>query len=75
LEASLNIYLDKCLDIIGQFTEFQIRHISTHEKYKSNMLAQQASDYDIGGHNFHIKGADATKHRCYWAAETSPAGS
>ena len=42
LEASLNIYLDKCLDIIGQFTKFQIRHIPRHEKYKCNMLAQQA---------------------------------
>jgi ribonuclease HI len=55
LEGSLNIYLDKCLDIIKQFVEFQIWHIPRHENHKVNMLAQQASDYDVGGRNFHIK--------------------
>jgi hypothetical protein len=37
------------------FAEFQIRHIPRHENQKANMLAQQASSYDIGGHNFHIQ--------------------
>ena len=49
LEASLNIYLDKCLDIIGQFAKFQIWHIPRHENHKANMLAQQALGYDVGG--------------------------
>jgi hypothetical protein len=26
-----------------------------HENFKVNMLAQQASGYDVGGQNFHIK--------------------
>ena len=55
LEVSINIYFDKCLDIIKQFAEFQIWHIPRHENHKANMLAQQASGYDIGGRNFHIK--------------------
>jgi len=51
LEGSLNI----CVDITKQFGEFQICHIPRHENHKANMLAQQASGYDIGGRNFHIK--------------------
>ena len=37
LEGSLNIYLDKCLDIIKQFAKFQIRHSLRHENHKANM--------------------------------------
>jgi hypothetical protein len=54
LEESLKVCLDACLDIIGSFTEFQICHIPRHENQKANMLAQQASNYDIGGHNFYV---------------------
>jgi hypothetical protein len=55
LERSLNAYLDMCLDIIASFAELQIQHILRHENYKANMLAQQASGFDIGGRNFSIK--------------------
>jgi hypothetical protein len=55
LEESLKVCLDACLDIIGSFAEFQIRHVSRHENQKANMLAQQASGYDVGGCNFHIQ--------------------
>jgi hypothetical protein len=55
LEESLKVCLDACLDIIGSFAEFQIWHIPTHENQKANMLAQQASGYDIGGRNFHVQ--------------------
>jgi hypothetical protein len=55
LEGSLNIYLDKCLDIIKQCAEFQNQHIPRHENYKANTLAQQALGYDVGGWNFQIK--------------------
>jgi hypothetical protein len=55
LEGSLRACLNVCLDIIGSFAEFQIRHVPRHENQKANMLAQQASGYDIGGHNFHIQ--------------------
>jgi hypothetical protein len=50
LEGSLRA----CLDVIDYFAKFQIRHIPRHENQKANMLAQQASGYDIGGRNFHI---------------------
>jgi len=55
LEGSLRTCLDACLDIIDYFAEFQIRHILRHENQKANMLAQQASSYDVSGHNFHIQ--------------------
>jgi hypothetical protein len=32
-----------------------------HENQKANMLAQQASGYDVGGHNFHIKNSRCMK--------------
>jgi hypothetical protein len=31
LEESLKVCLDACLDIIGSFAKFQIRHIPRHE--------------------------------------------
>jgi ribonuclease HI len=55
LEGSLRACLDACLDIIGSFVEFQIWHVPRHENQKVNMLAQQASGYDVGGCNFHIQ--------------------
>jgi ribonuclease HI len=55
LEGSLRVCLDACLGIIGSLAEFQIRHVPRHENQRANMLAQQASSYDVGGHNFHIQ--------------------
>jgi ribonuclease HI len=55
LEGSLRACLDACLGIISSFAEFQIHHVSRHENQKANMLAQQASGYDVGGRNFHIQ--------------------
>jgi hypothetical protein len=55
LEESLKVCLDACLDIIGSFTEFQIRHIPRHENQNANMLAQQASSYYADGRNFHVQ--------------------
>jgi hypothetical protein len=55
LEGSLDAHLDMCLDIIASFAEFRIRHIPRHENQKTNMLAQQASGYDVGGCNFHVQ--------------------
>jgi hypothetical protein len=55
LEGSLLACLDACHDIIGSFAKFQIRHVTRHENQKANMLAQQASGYDVGGRNFHIQ--------------------
>jgi hypothetical protein len=55
LEGSLRACLDACLDIIAYFAKFQIRRILRHENQKDNMLAQQASGYDVSGRNFHIQ--------------------
>jgi ribonuclease HI len=55
LEGSLQACLDACLDIIGSFAEFQNWHVLRHENQKANMLAQQASGYDVGGCSFHIQ--------------------
>ena len=41
--GSLNVYLDKCFDIISFFDEFIIKHIPREENGKANTLAQQAS--------------------------------
>jgi hypothetical protein len=73
LERSLRACLDTCLDIIGSFTEFQIRHVPRHESQKANMLAQQASGYDVGGHNFHIQEQPMHKdlHFCCASIEES----
>jgi ribonuclease HI len=55
VEGSLRVCLDACLDIIGSLAEFQIQHVLRHENQRANMLAQQASVYDVGGRNFHIQ--------------------
>ena len=44
---SLNVYLDKCLDIISFFDEFIIKYIPREENGKANTLAQQASGYNV----------------------------
>jgi ribonuclease HI len=54
LDGSLNVYLDKCLDIIARFDEFSIHHIYRHENSKPNDLAQQASSYNVINKNFSI---------------------
>jgi ribonuclease HI len=54
LDGSLNVYIDKCLDIIARFDEFSIHHIYRHENSKPNDLAQQASSYNIINKNFSI---------------------
>nr|AAT01407.1 hypothetical protein [Oryza sativa Japonica Group] len=47
LDGSLNWYLDQCLDIIANFDDFAIRHISRHDNSRGNDLAQQASSYNV----------------------------
>ena len=67
LEGSLRACLDACLDVIDYFAEFQIRHIPRHENQKANMLAQQASGYDVSGYNFHIQ--EQPMHEDYQSAQ------
>jgi len=45
--GSLNMYLDKCLDIIFSFDEFIIKQTPREENGKANPLAQQASGYNV----------------------------
>jgi ribonuclease HI/probable phosphoglycerate mutase len=52
LNGSLNIYLDKCLDIISCMDEFVIYHVPREENPKANALAQQASGYNVQKRNF-----------------------
>ena len=37
---SLNVYLDKCLDIISTLDYFSIAHISRHDNWRANGLGQ-----------------------------------
>ena len=53
-DESLNVYLDKCLDIISTLDYFSIAHISRHDNWKANELAQQASGYHVDHGVFHI---------------------
>src|SRR4051812_20185836 len=44
-DESLNIYLDKCLDVISTLDQFGIAHILRRDNWRANELAQQASGY------------------------------
>jgi hypothetical protein len=70
LEGSLRTCLDACLDIIDYFSEFQIWHISRHKNQKANMLAQQASGYDVGACNFYIQEQPMIENLSFFRAGT-----
>jgi len=53
--GALNAYLDKCLDIISCFDEFVIRHIPRDSNQKANILAQQASGYNVTKKYFNMR--------------------
>ena len=53
-DKSLNIYLDKCLDIIYISDCFSIAHIFRHEIWRANELAQKASGYHVDSSMVHI---------------------
>jgi ribonuclease HI len=53
-DESLNIYHDTCLDIIATLDSFSIAHISRHENWRANELAQQASGYHVHHGVFYI---------------------
>ena len=46
-DESLNVYHDTCLDIIATLDSFSIAHVSRHENFRANELAQQASSYHV----------------------------
>ena len=53
IDGSLNMYLDKCLDIISTLDYFNISHISRQDNSVANDLAQQASGYHVSRGAFH----------------------
>jgi ribonuclease HI len=53
-DESLNVYLDKCLDIISTLDYFSIAHISREDNWNANELAQQASGYHVDRGVFHV---------------------
>jgi hypothetical protein len=54
LDGPLNIYLNKCLDIISTLDYFTIAHVSRHNNWLANELAQQALGYHISRGVFFI---------------------
>ena len=50
----LNMYLDKCLDIISKLDYFSISHVSRQDNWIANKLAQQASGYHVSRGMFFI---------------------
>ena len=53
IDGTLNMYLDKCLDIISTLDCFSISHISRQDNEAANDLAQQASGYHVNRGMFH----------------------
>src|SRR5438105_4255699 len=54
LDESLNLYLDKCLDIISTLDYFSISRMPRQDNWLANELAQQASGYHISRGIFFI---------------------
>ena len=47
LDGSLNVYLNRCLDVISTLDYFTLAHVSRHDNWLANELAQQASGYHV----------------------------
>jgi ribonuclease HI len=45
LDMSLNVYLDKCLEIIALFDDFTVQYVSSDENIVASDLVQQASGF------------------------------
>jgi ribonuclease HI len=52
LDGSLNVYLDKFLEIIALFDDFTVQHVSRDENTMVNNLAQQASGFQANQGKF-----------------------
>jgi hypothetical protein len=52
----LNGYREKCLDVLGSLERFSINHVPREVNVRANMIAQQASVYDVKKGTFKIKG-------------------
>jgi hypothetical protein len=56
LDGVLNGYREKCLDVLGSLERFSINHVPREVNVRANMIAQQASVYDVKKGKFKIKG-------------------
>jgi ribonuclease HI len=63
LDAVLNSYQDRCLDIIKLFDTFSIKHIPREENSRANRLAQQASSYVVSQGVFFVASVSLVEHR------------
>jgi ribonuclease HI len=46
-DGRLNEYREECLRLLNQLEEFSVGYIPQEENTKANILAQQASSYDV----------------------------
>jgi hypothetical protein len=60
LDGGLNKYRDKCLDMIGSLKDFNIEHVQQGNNVRANVLAHQASGYDVQCRRFGITRRPAT---------------
>src|ERR1041385_698690 len=65
-DESLNVYLDKCLDVVSTLDHFSIAHIPRHDNWKANELAQHASGYHVDRGMFHISQASDIGKQMNW---------
>jgi ribonuclease HI len=56
LDGSLNDYRERCLDIAKTLDNFPISHVPRTKNQGANMLAQQASGYEVTRGMFIVKG-------------------
>jgi hypothetical protein len=54
--VDVEVYGDRCIDIIGRLDSFCIIHVPRNENGEANMLAQWASGYEITKGLFRVKG-------------------
>jgi ribonuclease HI len=56
LDGTLNCYLDRCVQLVGQLDTFHIKHIHREHNGAANDLAQQASGYEVKQGGFGKRG-------------------
>jgi hypothetical protein len=60
LDGTLNSYRERCLEFINALDTFCINHIPREDNKRANMLAQQASGYEISNGVFLTKKKSVT---------------
>jgi ribonuclease HI len=55
LDGVWNGYREKCMDMLKMMDKFSMSHVSQEDNVRANMLAQQASGYDVWRGKFDVK--------------------